>query len=385
MENFTAGQYAYDLDFLRRHAVQVIELTGDDPYTRIAIVPAWQGRVMTSTAAGPGGRSFGWINRRFIASGLSDDRFNAYGGEERLWLGPEGGPYSFYFKDPSTQTFADWKVPAIIDTEEFPLTGRTRDTLTFRKNGSLTNASGTHFDFCIDRSVRILAREDVLTSAGLDDGDGLRFVGYETVNRLTNTGASAWTLRSGLPSLWLLSMLDFSENTVVFIPYEENAGNGPAVNDDYFGKPGIDRLRLESGMVYFKIDGKKRSKIGLPFGRAKAVCGSYDAVAEALTLLWFSLPEAGEARYVNSRWGHQADPYDGDVWNAYNDGPLDDGSVMGPFYEIESSSPGAVLSPGEMQTHIQRIVHFEGHKEALSRITENLFGVTVEKLEKIFS
>ena len=29
-------------------------------------------------------------------------------------------------------------------------------------------------------------------------------------------------------------------------------------------------------------------------------------------------------------------------------GPVEDGSIMGPFYEIETSSPGAELAPGAL-------------------------------------
>jgi len=49
----------------------------------------------------------------------------------------------------------------------------------------------------------------------------------------------------------------------------------------------------------------------------------------------------------------------GDAVNSYNDGPVTDGSIMGPFYEIESSSPAANLSPGEKITHTQRIFHIK--------------------------
>ena len=52
-------QYGYNRDFLKKHT-EVIELKNGN--SAIAIVPAWQGRVMTSTAEGDAGFSFGWIN-----------------------------------------------------------------------------------------------------------------------------------------------------------------------------------------------------------------------------------------------------------------------------------------------------------------------------------
>src|SRR5690606_27790281 len=125
-------------------------------------------------------------------------------------------------------------------------------------------------------------------------------------------------------------------------------------------------------VVYFKIDGEYRSKIGIPPGRAKELCGSYDSAGKVLTLVWGSLP-SGEHNYVNSKWGDQDNPYDGDAINAYNDGPVDDGSIMGPFYEIETSSPGAELQPGESLTHTQVVVHVQGKEEELAKLVDQLF------------
>ncbi len=168
-------------------------------------------------------------------------------------------------------------------------------------------------------------------------------------------------------------MFNPSPGTTVFIPYR-NEREGIVVNDEYFGKVPPDRLIVENGTLFFKIDGKYRSKIGLPPGRATSLCGSYDRENHTLTLLWCSLPE-GEKPYVNSKWGDQDDPYAGDVINSYNDGPLEDGSIMGPFYEIETSSPGAELKPGESITHIQRIVHVKGEEQELEKMVSGLFNI----------
>ena len=70
---------------------KVVELTGEQGQ-RVAICPEYQGRVMTSTTADVQGRSLGWVNTAFIESGDKDPHFNNYGGEDRLWLAPEGGP-----------------------------------------------------------------------------------------------------------------------------------------------------------------------------------------------------------------------------------------------------------------------------------------------------
>ena len=68
----------------------------------------------------------------------------------------------------------------------------------------------------------------------------------------------------------------------------------------------------------------------------------------------FTLPGKGE--YVNSKWEIQKDPFSGDAINSYNDGPVN-GSQMGKWYEIESSSPAAALKSNESLTHYHRTIH----------------------------
>ena len=72
-------------------------LSDNTGYAKVAVSPAWQGRVMTSTAGGDAGLSFGWINRELIASGKRQPHMNAFGGEDRFWMGPEGGQFSIFF------------------------------------------------------------------------------------------------------------------------------------------------------------------------------------------------------------------------------------------------------------------------------------------------
>ena len=63
---------------------------------RIAVSGKYQARVMTS-AVEPHGASLGFVNRSFIDAGKTGTAFDNYGGEDRFWLGPEGGQYALYF------------------------------------------------------------------------------------------------------------------------------------------------------------------------------------------------------------------------------------------------------------------------------------------------
>ena len=51
---------------------------------------------------------------------------------------------------------------------------------------------------------------------------------------------------------------------------------------------------------------------------------------------------------------------------------------MGPFYEIETSSPGAALAPGESLTHAQCTFHLEGDAENLEGIASKVFGEALD-------
>jgi hypothetical protein len=82
----------------------------------------------------------------------------------------------------------------------------------------------------------------------------------------------------------------------------------------------------------------------------------------------------------------QDEPYKGDVVNSYNDGPAEPGAEpLGPFYELETSSPAAALKPGETILHIHRTFHLQGSEASLSPIAESLLGVTIDEIKKAFS
>jgi hypothetical protein len=381
----TEGNYGFDAAFFARNNIKTIELKDAESEARVLIVPDYQGRVMTSTDSGKDGMSFGWINYRHIESGKISTQFNPFGGEERLWLGPEGGPFSIYFKKGSEQVFANWVVPAAIDTEPFDVVALTDQRVSFKKDLSMINASGTNLEISIERGVKLLNQSAAETALGLSIDSSLSFVAYESENTLINRGKTDWTKESGTVSLWMLAMFNPSPEGVVFIPFIKGGEGelGGIVNDNYFGKVPSDRLIIKDGILFFKTDGKFRSKIGISPKRALPFCGSYDPEKHVLTLLWYSSPGSSK-KYVNSKWGDQTNPFEGDVVNSYNDGPVDDGSIMGPFYEIESSSPAAFLSPGERITHSQRIFHITGSEEKLSIITEKLFNTSISEIKSVF-
>jgi len=377
------GTFGDDLRFLKKHTDVIVLSDGE---ARVAVVPLYQGRVMTSTADGATGLSFGWLNRRLIASGERKRGMNAFGGEDRFWLGPEGGQFSIFFKKGDPFDLDHWQTPEPIDWGAWDLVARSGRSATFRRKMSLVNYSGTRFDLVAERTVRLLDAKAVEKLLGITPGPGVRFVAYESDNRITNTGKKPWRKQTGLLSIWILCMYKPTPHTVVVIPYNEGPESklGPIVNDKYFGKVPADRLKVEKGVIFFKCDGRHRSKIGLGPKRAKAVLGSYDAANGVLTIAQYNKPE-GVTDYVNSMWEIQKHPYAGDVVNSYNDGPPAPGKKpMGPFYELESSSPAAALKPGETLQHIHRTFHFVGPRRELDAIARAVLGVGIERIENAF-
>ncbi|TSA35249.1 MAG: hypothetical protein D4R64_10050 [Porphyromonadaceae bacterium] len=380
---YQPGTFGYDLRLLNKHQKTVV-LKRDE--AMIALIPGYQGRVMTSASSGMNGMSFGWINYKLIESGKKAAHFNNYGGEERLWLGPEGGQFSIFFAPGVPFTFENWQVPAPIDTDTFDLVAANDTIAVFRKDIQLVNYNNVRFNLKIDRIVTLLTRSQIEARTGISLPAGVQPVAYETNNLLTNTGKITWTREGGLLSIWMLGQLISSPTNVVMVPFVEGSVDelGPVVNDSYFGKVPANRLKILKDLILFKADGLQRGKIGLSPLRAKNFIGSYDFGKQVLTILFYNKPDTYKG-YVNSMWEIQKNPFAGDVLNSYNDGPLEDGSQLGPFYELEDSSPAAALKPGENLKQLNLTIHITGEESALNEILVKLFGITVAEIRQSFS
>lgn len=373
MEN---KNYKNDKLFLQNH-LQVIELINGDK--RLLVTPDLQGRVLTSSANGEEGYSFGWLNYDLIASGKFLPHCNNFGGEDRFWLGPEGGQYSIFFKGSSGTAFdfEDWQAPSLIDTDKWELVSGNKQKAVFTKSTVLENYSGTQFACRLDRTVKLLDNSTVATELGFELPNEVDSVVFTTQNLLTNTGNFEWNQTTGMLSIWILGQFIPSEKNVVIIPYKKS--DTAKINDSYFGKIDDNRLKITDNALLFKGDGGKRGKIGTPPEMTIPVAGAYDAENGTLTIVKFSFYNKKEDVFVNSMWEYQEEPFKGDVINSYNDGPLEDGSIMGPFYEIETSSAAANLKSGDSLIHTHTTMHFKGDFAALNEIAIAVLGVDLKE------
>jgi len=375
--DYEVGTFGYDLDFLRKHDNLIVLKNGS---SQVIVSPKYQAKVFTSTARGLKGESFGWINYEEF-DGEIDNQFNAYGGENRFWLGPEGGKFSLFFKPGTKMTFANWKTPPPIDTESWQVFSQNGNSVVMEKMMSLLNYNNFTLQLKAQRSIRILKKKDIEKILNLQLEQDVNLVGFTTENIITNIGDVAWTKKTGTPCIWILDMFNPSDNTVIVIPYNQNA-SGPVATTDYFGEIPPDRLKYDNGTLFFKADGKSRGKIGIPPPRAKQTAGSYDPDNQVLTITHFDIN--GEAVYMNQEWTTSKDPWEGDAVNAYNDGPLEDGSQLGPFYELESVSSAAFLKPQEKMRHTHSVFHFTGSEENLNKISLQVLGVSIGKIKGVF-
>ncbi len=243
---YPKGSFGYDLHFLQLYDSVIVLRNGE---SRVVVSPKYQAKVFTSSASGEEGPGFGWIHYKAF-DGPQDQHMNAYGGENRLWLGPEGGKFSLFFPPGAKMEFSNWKTPAAYDTESWDVTGHTDVSVDLKKDMSLVNYAGSHLRLSINRSIIIMDRDSIDSLLSLSSDTAVLAVGYRTVNTLTNTGTEQWTETTGMPCLWLLDMFNPSPSTVIVLPYAGDTTK-PATTD-YFGEIPADRIKYDQNIIFLK-------------------------------------------------------------------------------------------------------------------------------------
>lgn len=383
MVSYKKGTFGYDLNYLSEKDKLVL-LTSENEMVQVIISPGYQGKVFTSTAEGPEGQSLGYLNYEALDSDEINEHMNGYGGENRFWLGPEGGRFSVYFKPGTEQIYDNWYTPKPIDIEKWSVVSFNKSSVSLKKEMEVMNYLGTEFRLRVDRKITLLEPAQISSMLQVPLNNRINTVAYTTENKIINLNDFKWTEETGTICVWMLDMYDTAPNSLTIVPFNTGTEKelGVIATTDYFGEIPADRLKIKDGLLFLKTDGNYRSKLGMNRLRTKSIAGNYDPDAKRLTVSTFSVHENGI--YLNQEWDPTKNPLQGDALNAYNDGPLEDGSIMGPFLELESASPGAFIGPNESLIHHHNVFHFVGEESDLTILTEALFGISIRELKNIF-
>jgi hypothetical protein len=306
---------------------------------------------MTSTTGGSDAPSFGWSGRAAIESGARQPHMNTFGGEDRFWLGPEGGQYALYFKPGDPFDLDHWQVPEPIDWGAWDVASQSTASVRFHKRMSLTNYAKTTLDVdVVRRSGCCRPTKSARSSA---DRRAPRYAPLRSrsSNGVTNAGRARWEMQSGLVSIWILGMFNRRRRRPSRCLRARRRGHArPIVNDAYFGKVPADRLVVKPSAVLFRGDGQYRSKIGLSPSRAMPIAGSYDAASHTLTLVQYTRPPKATG-YVNSMWEIQKSRAGRRDQQLQATVRRRRATAARSFFELETSSPALLLAPAQRALH----------------------------------
>ena len=204
--------FGQDLSFFSKYGVNAILLGEGD--SLIAVSPQLQGRVLTSTYGGAESPSLGWMNKRLITDTNADRQVSDLGGEDRLWLGPQGGDFSIFFPNGSIMNQENWRIPEAISSEPWTLVGRNKNQAKLEKVADIENITGTKFKVRLEREISVLTRQNVGEILGIEIPDSLEIVAFQSFNKITNLGSEKWNDKTGMLNLSVQSCFNANKTEI---------------------------------------------------------------------------------------------------------------------------------------------------------------------------
>lgn len=373
----SAPSFRGDADFLADHVATHEIASGTGAFL---VCPDLQGRVMTA-AVEPDGASLGFVNRAAVAAPDWDGAFANFGGAERFWIGPESGPYAFFFAPGQAHVRENWRVPPGLNQGAFDVVEQGPHGLTLQREITLTNLRGTVFQMRVRRAIEAPSEAEVVAALGGRGGTlNAPWTAFRSRTTVTNLGPTRWTRDGGLPCIWILGMFAPGARTWAIAPFGPAADpdGGPPVRADYFGQVPPDRFKLGSNFALFRADAQQVGKIGVLRNRAVDRVAAWDPDTRILTLITFGPVDRG-APYLSESWGTDLpDPYYGDVVNSYNHGGPE------PFYELETSSRALELAPNAAHAHESLTIHVQVPTDAmLDALLKTALGVDAAEFRRL--
>jgi len=222
MNAYEKGTFGYDLNYISRTDHPIV-LSDDNGKAQIIVSAKYQAKVFTSAVDGLTGKSLGYLGYKALDAETFDEHMNVYGGENRFWLGPEGGQYSVYFEPGKEQVYDNWHTPKPIDIEPWEVTGSDRSSVGFVKQMEVVNYLGTRLALLVNRTITLLETPQVSQMLGVEIEPDLGVVAYMTNNTITNLNDFEWTKETGTICIWMLDMFNPAPKAVTVIPFEEGS------------------------------------------------------------------------------------------------------------------------------------------------------------------
>ncbi len=364
-----SGEIVYDLS-----------TDAENSASKVMVAPGLNGRILTSKVGTV--ESVGFVNMNAIERGEASQQFNNFGGQDRLWIGPEAEQFGFYFEPGGDFDREKWRVPEPLNEGAMKVISADGQKITLQREMELTNYQSVQFKMRVDREVGVISSMQLNEEIGVSLPEEVEFTASYSLNTLTNTGDKAWSSATGLPTIWILGQYNGGANTVILAPFKtgEESELGPILFDDYFGKvreKTPERLKVSDACAVFKADAKMEGKFGISPRRTTGFAGSYDPDQNLLIICKFDFDP--EARfYPTYTWlENNPKPYSGDVFQTYNADSLSNSENS--FYELESASPGRELNPGESFNHRHAVFTFQGSETALSAIAEKVLKIKLSE------
>lgn len=359
--------FAEDITFLREFAQPAV-LKDSTSKSAIAIIPAWQGRVITSSVE-ENGRSFGWLNYSTIENGKADE-FSTYGGEDRFLLGPEPTPViDTTVSENGDAVTKHATPPALPSTRTLQQVSSAKGITVLEGAIGIQSKNGNTLHTSVSRTISLLSRRDLHNYLGADIHRSMRAVGFHSDNIIINSGDHRWDTAYGTTSIRIRGVFPVTQASIAIIPLRPG---GTVENSAALPK---ERFLIKNNIAFFRADGNLSAEIGVKQQSALNYVGLYDPEREVLTVVQFTLPR-NPAFYL----GETMEDNRAEVLTIRNNGP-ENPYARGRFMEIQSASPAALLKPKGRMQHFHRTIHLQGSEKHLGEITKKLFGVTVKELK----
>ena len=344
---------------------------------------------MTSTAGGDArARASAGSGARRSSSRARQPHMNVFGGEDRFWLGPEGGQFSLYFKKGDPFDLAHWQVPEGFDWGAWDVASQSPTAVQFRKRLSLRNYAGTPFEIDVDRTVRLLdRRRDRDAPRDCTRRQRVRSVAFESSNTVTNAGSARMAAGVGAGvdrGFWGCS-------TRRRRPPSPSLRQGPeaTLGPDRQRRllrqgPGRSPGRQAAGDLLprrWAVPQQDRPLAGpgaagrrqLRRGRSRADARAVHAAGRRRPLRQLDVGDSAGSRTratsstaTTTARRPRAQP------------------PLGPFYELETSSPALSLAPGERYTHVHRTFHLAGPEADLDAVARATLKIPLAEIAGAF-